>query len=394
MKIKSTLIALILIAGSAFAPWLGLTAPRLTAKLAGSSRLGARAQNSSSLSPNVTVFATGLDNPRGIKFGPNGHLYVAEAGRGGSNSTVGICAQVAFPIGPFSGGNTGRISKINPAGHRKTVVDGLPSAQTAPASGSEILGVTDVEFVGNTLYALIQGGCSKGHTNAPSAIIRVNHNGTTTQVADLSAFYSTNPVANPDADNDPDGVPYVLINLDNDFFVLEANHGEFDKVTLGGTVNRLTDISAFAGQIVPTAMALGPDGNFYVGNLGEVPYLDGAAKIHKITPDGQISVFREGFTAILGIAFDCLGRMYVLETSTGNTPHPPFLVPGTGRVIRLTDAGDEIVASGLTFPTALAFGPDGKLYISHIGYGQGPTGGQGQILKVDVGLRRNCKSSA
>src|SRR5262245_34882014 len=219
MKIKSTLIALSLIVGLSFGPWLGLTAPGLTG-----SRLAVRAQNSSSLSPNVTVFATGLNNPRGIKFGPNGHLYVAEAGRGGSNSTVGICPQVAFPIGPFSSGNTGRISEINPAGIRKTVVDGLPSAQTNPASGGEVLGVTDVEFVGNTLYALIQAGCAKGHTNAPSAVVRVNSNGSITQVADLSAFYSTNPVANPGFDNDPDGVPYVLINLDNDFYVLEANH--------------------------------------------------------------------------------------------------------------------------------------------------------------------------
>ena len=32
----------------------------------------------------VTTFATGLDNPHGMKFGPDGFLYVAEAGRGGT----------------------------------------------------------------------------------------------------------------------------------------------------------------------------------------------------------------------------------------------------------------------------------------------------------------------
>ena len=31
-----------------------------------------------------TPVATGLDNPRGLAFGPDGTLYIAEAGRGGS----------------------------------------------------------------------------------------------------------------------------------------------------------------------------------------------------------------------------------------------------------------------------------------------------------------------
>src|SRR5690349_16596717 len=44
----------------------------------------------------VSVFAGGFTNPRGLEFGPDGNLYVAEAGPGGSMSSEGLC-QFAAP---------------------------------------------------------------------------------------------------------------------------------------------------------------------------------------------------------------------------------------------------------------------------------------------------------
>src|SRR5271155_1538710 len=80
------------------------------------------------LSSNVTVKLSGFNSPRGLKFGPDGLLYVAEGGTGGTASTVGMCTQVIPPVGPYIGGFTARISKIDTAGRRQTVVDTLPSS--------------------------------------------------------------------------------------------------------------------------------------------------------------------------------------------------------------------------------------------------------------------------
>src|SRR5687767_13831255 len=41
--------------------------------------------------PRATVVMCGLDNPRGLAFGPDGALYVAEAGRGAFGSATDQC---------------------------------------------------------------------------------------------------------------------------------------------------------------------------------------------------------------------------------------------------------------------------------------------------------------
>src|SRR5689334_10055918 len=94
-------------------------------------------------SASVSVYASGFNNPRGLKFGPDGHLYVAEGGPGGSDSTVGQCEQAAGPPagpGPYTGSTTGgRISKVVD-GTRVTVNDKFASSQTSAAFGYLVSG--------------------------------------------------------------------------------------------------------------------------------------------------------------------------------------------------------------------------------------------------------------
>ncbi|WP_143434836.1 ScyD/ScyE family protein [Hymenobacter roseosalivarius] len=121
-------------------------------------------------------------------------------------------------------------------------------------------------------------------------------------------------------------------------------------------------------------------GNFYVSNLGLFPIVQGSSSIYQVTPGGEISVYATGFTTVLGIVFDKLGRLYVLENTTGN----PFPTPGTGRVVRLNPSGSrETITSGLSLPTGITIGPDGKLYVSNVGFSPAATGG-GQVLQINV----------
>jgi len=85
---------------------------------------------------------------------------------------------------------------------------------------------------------------------------------------------------------------------------------------------------------------------------------------------------------VLGLVFDGRGRMYVLEMSGGQSLPTPF----TGRVTRVDPSGKRTViadgGNGLFFPTAIAIGPDGNLYVSNQGFGLGA--GTGTIAKIDL----------
>ena len=331
----------------------------------------------------ISVYATGFNNPRQLKFGPDGNLYVAEGGPGGTGSTVGQCDQVIFPVGPYHGSATGgRISKVV-NGVRTTVTDHLPTSSANEIIGGDVEGVADIDWIGNTLYALVAGGgCSHGIANHPNGIYRVSSNGSTTLIADLGAYQQSHPVAHPEEDDfEPDGTWYSMISVRGALYAVEPNHGELDKITPDGHITRVVDISASQGHIVPTAIA--QHGVFYVGNLNTFPIQTGSSKIMKITPSGQIESVVWDLTTVLGVAFDNRARMYVLEMTVG----APFPTPGTGEIVRITGFGKkEVIADGLVLPTGMTFGPDGALYVSAKGLGFPPSlpEGPGEVLRITL----------
>src|SRR3984957_20863181 len=252
--------------------------------------------------PTPFVVASNLEGPRGLRFGPDGSLYVAEAGTGGANSTIGQCVQVPGPPGgpgPDTGGLTGRISKVSPGGKVTTVASGFPSVTIGPGGVNGTIGVADVVFLDGDLYALVGGGgCSHGNPDPKDStgIAKVDlKSGSWHLIADIGAWLKTHPAKFESMDDfEPDGTLYSVIALDGRLLTVEPNHGQVISVTTSGKIEQFIDISASEGHIVPTSIAA-RDGSFFVGNLNLFPIDPQWARILTISRGGYEDPVVPGF---------------------------------------------------------------------------------------------------
>jgi len=78
--------------------------------------------------------------------------------------------------------------------------------------------------------------------------------------------------------------------------------------------------------------------------------------------------------------------LYVLQITTVSEEFP-FFHSGTGVVVRVNPSGTiETIATGLSFPAGMTFGPDGALYVSNFGFGffNALPLNSGQIVRISI----------
>jgi hypothetical protein len=316
--------------------------------------------------------ANGLANPRGITTGPGDRLLVVESG-------------------------SGAIDELRKGGARTIAT--VPGAVDVATNG-----------LGNT-YAVIGGPAPDAPPPPPGSnlarLVRILPNGDVNLVADIGAYQVTHPddddldqPPNPSESNPnglallPGGKVLVADAAANDLLQVDV-HGAITTVAhfkpefvpwglpFGPPVGTVVPAEA-----VPTAVAVGPDGAYYVSELTGFPFAKGAARIWRIeagsveavcdpiAPRGGCSSVARGFSSVIDLAFGPDGTMYVLELAKNGLAGALVLgneFPPIGALWAVKNGVRTLVSGGLVAPGGVAVDANGTIFATTLTFG--PPGG-------------------
>jgi hypothetical protein len=356
--------------------------------------------------PSLEVVTGGLANPRGLTVGPDGQIWVAEAGSGGTGACI---------TGPEGGqscyGPTGAITTVDPrSGARKQVVSGLPSlaAPSGATAGHDAIGPQDVSFGRRGAFFTVGLGADPavrdtlGDAGGDFAwLYRLGRHGVK-KIADLGAYEAEN---NPDGNTEEGGVDTNPFSVDatgrqllvsdaggNDLLGVSKKRGHeiVTLATFAGGVTPFPDLGPMAPpdfpppgtpvpyQAVPTGVVRGPDGAAYLGQLTGFPFPVGAANVFRVAGQGEPQVIASGFTTIVDIGYHD-GNGYVLQISSNGLLAPP---PLGGKLIQIAPDGTQtdLAAGRLEQPTGMTIAPNGDIYVSN----NGGSPKDGEIVRISA----------
>lgn len=361
----------------------------------------------------VQPIATGLNQPKKLTVAPDGSVLVALSGDGTPSSNCVGSGEEQECLN-----QSGAIDRITPWGRVSTVLGGLPSI----SAGGGATGPAEARYLDGALEVLFQDSLTPTTHEQPYGpegallgdLVRFPFGGSPRIQAAFGPFEAQN---NPDngagtavelgGEQPIDSDPYSFVPYHGGFVVADAAANDLLFVSRSGGISVLavfppipeTFPPGFLGpeaikgtaQAVPDSVAVGPDGALYVGELGGVPFEPGTSDVYRVVPGQAPTVYASGFTAIGDIGFDWAGRLLVLEIDQQglNDAFKEEGLPSPGAIIGVhRDGSHQVLAStGLEFPTGLAVGPWGSLYVSNHGVLSatgGPEGLSGEVDRVGV----------
>jgi hypothetical protein len=356
--------------------------------------------------PAVQTFATGLVAPSKLIRTPHGNFLVAEGG----------------PEVP----NHGRISIVDQQGHRRTLLDGLPSARTFVG---DFNGTTGVELQGRTLFVLngqgdvtlpgpVQG--TERSNPAPASpifssvlaihfsaameeattgvaltladhhalksgqsLVRADAQGRKMTIQLVTDFADYAPEPRPNfADNVRHSHPYGIVVRDGFLYIVDAGFNTVRKVNvLNGTEETLASFAPTPNprpvgppfiENVPTSIHWA-GGQLVVTLLSGAPFfLPGYSQVQQVNPEsGAIIPLIAGLSSAIDvIALPARGGAAGFLTLEHNLTFP---VPGPGRMqfFSAADASPVVLADCLTTPTSMVWDRKGnRVVISEMATGR------------------------
>lgn len=276
-------------------------------------------------------------------------------------------------------------------------------------------GVTDVAAIGRGAWWAVHGSSDglQGTDNG-QAVFRASR-GKVRTLANLFEF----EVANNPAGGTVESNPFDVLNLDGDnALVADAagndllhvdDEGHVGVVAVfpnepvpsahlkelvncpAGPPNFCNMPDMVPAQPVPTSVAVGPDGYYYVGELKGIPAPTGESRIWRIAPGASWAhcpdadcelLFDGGFTSIIDLAFGPDGLLYVVELDENSwfaaNLGPQAMLGGTINACDVESPACVEVATGMPLPTAITFGKDGTLWSTEFG----PVPGMATVVEV------------
>ncbi|MCA0457820.1 MAG: ScyD/ScyE family protein [Chloroflexi bacterium] len=320
----------------------------------------------------IEVVASGLQNPRGVAFLPDGRMLLAEAGTGYDSGDPADYTGKLSVLTDHNGDGD-----YDDADERTAIIEQQPGYnilyQFNPGR-DEIVGMGDVLALpdGRSFYTL------DDHFETLSV------NEVTPELKRKGYFYLSDSTLNALAYDPNTKRMYVAESTSNLLTVLSPNGDDRTLVTF--------DLLAHDQQPVPAGLAVDPlTGDVLValfsGQLwsyyGEIlSFMPGDAKVVRVNPQtGAVTDAITNLTTAIDVAVDEAGNIYVVEmttewpTPTMNhkfelySPDAPPDAGGyaryTGRVSRYPAGGGEavILAEDLDAPTNLTY-HEGALYVS------------------------------
>lgn len=297
--------------------------------------------------PEVKELATGLATPVGLELDKYHRLWVAEAGTGATND--------------------GKVSVITPSGQVYTAIEGFASAVDPEGNAS---GLNHLIYDNGTLWILhgIEGRLYKADvSNFVPGDTPLQASGLTYQEVgsfvlgqgfDESNLYKLT--------KGPDGDLFLVDAAANSVLRRDAQTSELSIFAQFPPIENPTPIGPPSIHAVPTGIAY--DGNsFYVTTLTGFPFLEGEAKVYKVDSEGQLSVFRDGFTTLVDVELGSNNVPLVLQFSefgeTGWTP-------GTGKITLINDEQTKVLRTGLSFASDMELHGARAAYVTNIAEGK------------------------